>query len=202
LFRNDGTGTFASEVRFDGGLNRETGVAATDMDNDGTIDLVVIGYSSHNAIVLRGDGLGGYQALTPRVIGSNPWKLAVGDLNADGFDDVVAACSGANVAGVVMGNGLGGLSAATTYAAGSFPIAIELGDLNGDETLDMGVSCFGADFDLYRNNGTGLFGNHTVLPATTAGSCMTLHDRDGDGDIDVTGVDELADRVLLFRQDG
>jgi VCBS repeat protein/Big-like domain-containing protein len=201
LFRNDGTGAFASEVRFDGGLNRETGVAATDMDNDGTIDLVVIGYSSHNAIVLRGDGLGGYQALTPRIIGSNPWKLAVGDLNADGFDDVVAACSGANQAGVVMGNGLGGLSAATTYMTGSFPIAIELGDLNGDESLDLGVSCFGADFDLYRNNGNGVFGNHTVLPAPTAGSCMTLHDRDGDGDIDVTAVDELADRVLLFRQE-
>ncbi|MSR63950.1 MAG: hypothetical protein EXS08_16110 [Planctomycetes bacterium] len=202
LFRNGGAGTFAAEVRFDGGLNRETGVAAADMDGDGVIDLVVIGYSSHNAIVLRGDGLGAFQPLTPRVIGANPWKLALGDLNADGFVDVAAACSGANVAGIALGDGTGGLQAATTYATGSFPIAIELGDLNGDGLLDLGASCYGADFDLYRNLGNGLLGNHTTLPAPSAGSCMSLHDRDGDGDIDVTGVDELADRVLLFRQDG
>jgi hypothetical protein len=89
-----------------------------------------------------------------------------------------------------------------TYPTGNFPIAINLGDLNGDGLLDLGVSCFGADFDLFRNLGGGVFGNHTTLPAVNAGSCMVLHDRDGDGDVDVTGVDELADRVLLFRQDG
>ena len=138
----------------------------------------------------------------PRFLGSNPWKVAVGDLNVDGFVDVAAACSGANLAAVSMGNGAGGLGPATTYATGSFPIAIEIGDLNGDELLDVVVSCYGSDFDLYRNLGNGLLGNHTTLPAPSAASCVALHDRDGDGDLDVTGVDEIADRVLLFRQDG
>lgn len=202
LFRNGGNGVFATEARFNGGLNRETGVAAADMDGDGRTDLVVIGYSSHNAAVLRGDGQGAFLALSPRVIGANPWMVVVGDIDGDGRNDVAAACSGANVVGIVMGDGLGGLLPSTTYATGSFPIAIDLGDLNGDGWLDLTASCFGADYDLYRNLGGGLMGNHTVLPAVTAGSCTVLHDRDGDGDVDITGIDELADRVLLFRQDG
>ncbi len=202
LFRNTGSGTFLPEVRGEAGLSRETGVVAADMDGDGRTDLVVIGYSSHNAVAALADGLGGFLPQTPRMLGLNPWMVAVGDLNADGFNDVAAACSGANVAGIVLGDGAGGLLPATTYATGSFPIAIDLGDLNGDGLLDLTASCFGADFDLYRNLGNGLMGNHTVLPAVTAGSCTVLHDRDGDGDVDITGIDELADRVLLFRQDG
>lgn len=203
LFRNGGAGTFAAETRFNGGLNRETGVGAADMDGDGTTDLVVIGYSSHDAAVLRGDGRGAFLPLAPRALdGSGPWKLALGDINGDGFVDLAAACSNSDEASVVLGDGAGGLLPATTYATGSFPIAIELGDLNGDEWLDLAVSCYGQDFDLYRNLGGGLMGNRTVLAAPTAASCLTLHDRDGDGDLDVTAVDERADRVLLFRQDG
>ncbi len=202
LFLNDGDGTFAAEMRFDGGLNRETGVMAADMDGDGVMDLVVIGYSSNNALVLRGNGSGAFQPLTPRTIGSNPWMVAVGDVNGDGFNDVAAACSGADVAGIALGDGAGGLAPATSYATGDFPIAVELGDLNGDGLLDLTASCYSADFDLFRNLGNGLMGNHTTLPAVVAGSCMVLHDRDGDGDVDITGIDEVADRVLLFRQDG
>lgn len=202
LFLNAGDGNFASEARFNAGLNRETGVVAADMDGDGIGDLVVIGYLSHDVVVLRGDGLGGFQALTPRAIGANPWMVVVGDVDRDGHNDVAAALSGANTAGIVRGNGAGGLFPATSYATGSFPIAIDLGDLNGDGWLDLTASCFGADFDLWRNLGNGLMGNHTVLSSITAGSCTVLHDRDGDGDIDITAIDELADRVLLFRQDG
>jgi hypothetical protein len=195
-------GSFAPELRFDGGLNRETGVVAADMDGDGITDLVVIGYTSSNACVLRGDGLGAFTPLAPRATAANPWMVAVGDLNGDGANDVATAGSGANQASVLFGDGSGGLLAATHYATGSFPIAIDIGDLNGDGLLDLTASCFGADFDLYHNLGGGLLGNHTVLPAFTAGSCTVLHDRDGDGDVDITGIDELADRVLLFRQDG
>ena len=38
------------------------------------------------------------------------------------------------------------------------------------------------------------------LPAFVTGSCTVLHDRDGDGDTDITGIDELGDVVILFQQ--
>jgi hypothetical protein len=33
----------------------------------------------------------------------------------------------------------------------------------------------------------------------SAASCVVLHDRDGDGDLDITGIDELDDLLLFFR---
>ena len=38
-----------------------------------------------------------------------------------------------------------------------------------------------------------------TLAATKAGSCAILHDRDGNGNLDMTGVDEMADVILLFE---
>lgn len=80
---------------------------------------------------------------------------------------------------------------------------MDFGDYNGDGRLDLAVSNYGAsDFSLYANLGNGLFGNKQTLPAQVAGSCTTLHDLDGDGDVDITGIDEEADRVFIFIQQG
>jgi hypothetical protein len=80
---------------------------------------------------------------------------------------------------------------------------VDLGDLNGDGLLDLTGSSFsGGSFTLYFNQGSGLFGAIQALPALVAGSCTVLHDFDGDGDVDITALDELADRILLWRQDG
>ena len=41
-----------------------------------------------------------------------------------------------------------------------------------------------------------------TLAATKAGSCAILHDRDRDGDLDITGVDEKDDKILLWENPG
>ena len=46
----------------------------------------------------------------------------------------------------------------------------------------------------------GAFGAPTDLPAQSAGSYTVLHDIDGDGDLDVSAIDEIADRVFVYRQ--
>ena len=69
--------------------------------------------------------------------------------------------------------------------------------------LDLTTSNFGGgNFTLYYNQGLGVLGGKTSLPAISSGSCTVLHDFDGDGDLDITGIDELADRIYCFRQDG
>ena len=37
--------------------------------------------------------------------------------------------------------------------------------------------------------------------ASSAGSCATLHDRDNDGDLDITGIDEVDDLIFIFEND-
>jgi hypothetical protein len=201
LLRNRGDGTFDGAATFDAGLGGETGVAPADMNRDGATDLVVIGYYSDDVAVLLGNGKGGFSISAIVPCGPGPWQVAAGDINGDGRPDVALACSFADQAGVLMGDGAGGVGAFKGYAAPDFPIAIDIADADGDGDLDMGASSYGgAAFTLYRNLGGGTFEKALQLPADGAGSCMVFHDRDGDGIVDLTGIDEGADRVFLFRQ--
>jgi hypothetical protein len=76
---------------------------------------------------------------------------------------------------------------------------VDLGDVDGDLDLDLVTSNFtGANFTLYENDGTGIFINRNDLPSNLAGSCAVFHDRDNDGDMDMTGIDEREDLLILF----
>ena len=77
-----------------------------------------------------------------------------------------------------------------------------MGDIDGDRDLDVVTSNFsGSDFTLYENDGTGIFINRRNLPANVAGSDAKLHDRDNDGDMDMTGIDEMEDLLILFTNE-
>jgi hypothetical protein len=79
---------------------------------------------------------------------------------------------------------------------------VDLGDVDGDLDLDIVTSNFsGANFTLYENDGTGVFINRNDLPSNQAGSCAVFHDRDNDGDMDMTGIDELQDLLILFTNE-
>jgi hypothetical protein len=199
---NKGDGFFFPENRFEAGLTSETGVTAADMNNDGLVDLVVIGILSDNAAILLGDGAGGFQIASLDPIGNGPWMVVAGDVDGDGDNDVAAALAAGSGAGVARNDGSGALLPPATYSVGSFPLAIDLGDLSGDGHLDLTTSAYsGGVFNVFYNDGTGNMGNGFTLPAITAASCTVLHDFDDDGDLDITGIDELADRIFLFRQD-
>ena len=58
-----------------------------------------------------------------------------------------------------------------------------------------------ARYNLYENDGQGNFSGPIVYNASTAGSCVILHDRDNDGDMDITGIDEVDDLIFLFEND-
>jgi len=74
---------------------------------------------------------------------------------------------------------------------GQFPISVDLGDVDGDLDLDISQVISPAAILHYRNDGTGIFINRDDLPSNLAGSCAVFHDRDNDGDMDMTGIDEL-----------
>ncbi len=140
--------------------------------------------------------------------GSRPWMVVAGDVNSDGNVDVVSANSGNSTVSVVLGDGAGGLQLPQNYNSGAnFPLAIDLGDVDGDGDLDMMVSNFGTTtpgsgkWRLWENDSSGNFTVVQDFPARTAASCAVFHDRDNDGDTDITGIDEMEDELVLFRND-
>lgn len=200
VFGNLGSGQFTTEIRLDPPGFGETAVVATDLNNDGLEDLM-IGYHDSDEIrtaIARPEG--GYSPGSVAATGGGVWQMAVGDLNGDGLLDAVTANFDTDTAGVLLATGPGVLADAVTYDAGNFPIAIDVGDLDGDGDLDMVTSNFlGGTWSIFRNRGDGTFDPAVELDSIIAGSCAVLHDRDGDGDLDFTGIDELADRIILFE---
>lgn len=200
FFMNEQDGTFADPYFMEAESNKETAAASADMNEDGIMDVVIGSYTGSEIIVLLNDGEGNFTIASSVTVNSNPWMIGVGDVNGDGHVDVVSANAGGSNMSVVMGNGLGQLGAPSYFSTGSFPLAIDLGDLDGDGDLDMISSNYsGVDYSLYENDGTGNFINPITYQAQGAGSCAIFHDRNNDGVMDITGIDEIADLVILWE---
>lgn len=206
LFLNNGDGSFAPAINIEAGGNQESACAAADANSDGILDLFVGCYASDDVILLLGDGNGGFVFSDAVGGGDNPWMVVTGDVDGDGHVDVAVANAGGNNAAVIRGDGNGNLLPAVTYPSGaSFPLSIDLGDLDGDGDLDMILSNYGNNtpgsgkWRVYENDGSGNFINPQDYPASTAASCAVFHDRNHDGFMDVTGIDEIEDVLVLFQ---
>jgi hypothetical protein len=80
--------------------------------------------------------------------------------------------------------------------------SVDLGDLDGDGDLDLVPSSFGGGFwRWYRNDGTGAFTFVDQFEAPDNPSCAVLFDADNDGDLDMGLTDEIADVVIIMRND-
>jgi len=197
---NNGNGTFAAAVEIETGSSGEFACASGDANNDGILDLFVGALNSQDMILLLGDGNGGLVYSTTVNSGGETWMIATGDINLDGNIDVACANSGNDNASVIFGDGMGGLSDPVIYPTPSYPIAMDLGDIDGDGDLEMVTSSYGgAEFRVFENDGSGNYINSQDYPAITAASCMTLNDRNNDGVMDLTGIDEIADIIILFE---
>jgi hypothetical protein len=128
--------------------------------------------------------------------------LATGDLNGDRHADLVSANATEHQFTVLLGDGRGNLILTQSLRTGFFPLAVDLGDLDGDSDLDVVISSFSRDWRIFENDGTGNLTLNATYPASRAGSCAVLHDRDRDGDLDMTGVDEEHDVIVLFENPG
>lgn len=57
-------------------------------------------------------------------------------------------------------------------------------------------------FAVFENDGAGNFSAASVLPSPDLASCAIIHDRDNDGDLDISGTDEGVDVIVLFENQG
>ena len=202
---NNGDGTFATPVTKETGKAGEYTIAIADANNDGIPDIFCGCFASpYWMVLLLGDGNGAFSVSTSIAEGGSPWQTVVGDWNGDGNVDVASCNSNTNNMGIMTGNGNGGLSAVVLVATNSFPLAIDAGDIDGDGDLELVTSCYtAAKWNIFPNaSGTFSAVTKLTLNSSSAGSCAVLHDRDNDGDLDLSGLDEVDDWIYFYENPG
>ena len=115
-------------------------IAASDLNGDGLLDLVIDSWGENRLTWLAGDGKGGFAAPGVSIeAGRKPYRnLRVADLDGDGRKDIVVPNLARGVT-IVSGDGHGGFRGAERppIPAGPAPFSVAVADINGDGKPDI-----------------------------------------------------------------
>ena len=100
----NGDGTFQTPTNVSTGASNPWGIAASDFNGDGIVDLVTANYQDSTISVLAGNGNGTFQAPIIVRTGFAPYFAGISDFNADGMSDLAVANSGSNTISIVLNN--------------------------------------------------------------------------------------------------
>ncbi len=201
----EGSGEFAAAVDYDAGTTPRS-VVATDLDGDGSLDLVVANYASHTISVLLGNGDGTFTDQATYTTGEGPRSVIAADLDSDGNLDLVTANQQSNNTSVFLGSGDGTFSEHVTYAAGEGSYTVVTADLDGDGILDLAVANLISDsLSVLLGYGDGTFAAQYAYFVHSTGSypnSVVASDLDGDGDLDLVAANFTANSVSVLLGDG
>jgi hypothetical protein len=189
LFRNNGDGTFTDVTEKAGlkGIGYSMGVAAGDYDNDGFVDLYVVGFNRNQLFHNNGDGTftdvtekAGVGGFVPKL--GKAWSVAAGwfDYNNDGLLDL--------------------------FVVNYLNYSIKTATLCGYKGLP--AYCAPLDFlgtpnILYRNNGDGTFTDVSeqshISQYIGKGMGLSFADYDNDGFTDIFVSNDTFENFLLHN---
>jgi len=189
LYRNNGDGTFTDVTEKAGvkGVGYSMGVAAGDYDNDGFVDLYVVGVNRNQLLHNNGDGTftdvtekAGVSGEIPGA--GKPWAVAAGwfDYNNDGLLDLLVI----------------------NYLDYSIPTA-KLCAIDGVRTYCAPGNFKGTANILYRNNGDGTFTDVSksshISQYIGKGMGLAFADYDNDGFMDIFVSNDTFQNFLLHN---
>jgi hypothetical protein len=183
----------------------ETDVVATDIDGDGLADVATLAQLSTSMsqregrlVVYRQSSPGVFAPSDTYVVGTYPWKLAVGDIDGDGQPDLVVTDPDGHAVWLLLQDPdyKGKFLAPQLIASGTNIYEAAIGDLNSDGAPDIAIAdrLTGSDqmMLLYQNpvqRGAFLPAVIFMLPGTP--SNVTA------GDLNSDGRDDLFTWVYL-----
>ncbi len=132
---SSGPGTFGPPSLLAEGNNPE-GLAAGDLDDDGTTDVLIARIADLAVFLGAGDGTLSPAPLT-LLPGADARAVAVGDLDGDGTTDAVTADAAQDRLSILLGLGDGTFAAPTHVPVGSNPQDVALADFDLDGALDV-----------------------------------------------------------------
>lgn len=222
----NGDGTFNAPVTFDntGAQDDSPAIVATDLDNDGRLDVVLAHMLScfvtpcvaaRNITVMLGLGDGTFQTPFEFDVGTGMSRIAVGDFNSDGIKDLGIAGDQAQVY-VLLGIGTGSflkqptIKLLTEGTIGVDGTDIDVADLNGDTVQDLvvAIGLNGSRTAILLGNNDGTFQPARIItePRLRVPQYQVIADfnRDGFQDLALSlanGTEGLFE-ILLGNGDG
>ncbi|NOT00611.1 MAG: hypothetical protein HOP29_08290 [Phycisphaerales bacterium] len=191
------------------GQTRIYGAAASDLNEDGWMDLTTVNEVSHDLRVFLnmadGSGLYGTVMLPPLPIGVEASPNEPGDFNNDGHADLAIAASDSSDAWFALGVGNGTYMGGTqSVSVGSTPHGVAVLDADGDGDPDVATSNTGANnISLMLNNGSGVFGSAINFDSGGGGEyALSAGDMDNDGIMDLVVGARFDQDVIVMRGNG
>jgi uncharacterized repeat protein (TIGR01451 family) len=185
-------------------------VAWGDYDNDGDLDLLMIGGSAGN--VYRNDGNASFSDIGIGLPNATASGAAWGDYDNDGdLDFVISGNAAGAFTRIYRNNGDGSFTnMGASGMANRYISTLAWGDYDNDGYLDLAFTgasiSTGAKFTkLYHNNGNGSFSDSGIALANVAGGLLSWGDYDNDGDLDLllNGQDNSSVNItMLYRNNG
>jgi hypothetical protein len=203
LLTGTGTGSFNAPTFFPNTSGFDSpAIAATDLNGDARLDLVVMHNiacftapcrAARSITILLGNGNGTFQTPNEVNVGTGPCSMAVVDLNRDGIKDVAIGGGNTELSVLIgVGNGTFVQQPVVTLVAGGDPFSasndVGVGDLNRDGILDLVVPLgngHGNAILIGNGNGTFQVRSRIQIDETFAPLHVAVADYNRDGFLDI-----------------
>lgn len=207
VFLGDGSGGLGAKVDYPTGA-WTSGLALSDLDGDGTLDLAVSADESTDVGVLLNQGDGTFGARVDYPVGDKFARaVAAADFDGDGKTDL-ATLHYQGAVSILFNKGGGAFKPKVSYPVGAStsPGAFVAADFNGDGRPDLAVAALGTDtLSILMNKGNGTFSAKVDYPAGDQPYAISAGDLNGDGKLDlavVSSPDTTKGVVRVFLNGG
>jgi hypothetical protein len=185
-------------------------VIATDINGDGSLDLIGANSSDNTLTLLLNDGYGHFSNYNTLNVGKGPTSVVAADINGDDYVDLVCAnfgAGGGKTLTVLTNDGTGVFGLNATLTVGGGPMSVVAADVNGDGKLDLitanaGTNGNGSTLTILTNSGSGGFHLSSTLTVGTDPVCVIAADVNGDGKLDLICANDLGNSLTVLTNNG